>query len=105
MNEFYLILGMAIVTFIIRYPVLAFLSKLNIPEKYTTGLNYVPPAVLTAIIIPKLILSEGKIDFSNNNAPLISGIIAILISWKSKNLLLTIVLGMIAYLGLRWLNI
>ena len=105
MNEFMLIFGMAIVTFLIRYPVLAFIGKMNLPDKFTDSLRYVPPAVLTAIIIPELFLTEGKVDLSLNNAALFAGLIAAIISWRSKNLLLTIVIGMAAFLGWRWLMI
>ncbi|MBT3239677.1 MAG: AzlD domain-containing protein [Chloroflexi bacterium] len=103
MNEFLLIFGMALVTFIIRYPVLAFLSKMNLPEKYLSGLKFVPPTVLTAIIIPQLLFDKDKLDISFQNPQLIAGVLAALIAWKSKNLLLTIVLGMGIYLGLRWI--
>ncbi len=105
MDEFLLIFGMALVTFLIRYPVLAFLSKMNIPEKYLDGLRFVPPTVLTAIIIPQLFFDNKQFDISFQNPQLIAGFIAALIAWKSKNLLLTIVLGMVFYLGWRWLSI
>ena len=44
------IAGMALVTFMIRYPVLAFLGKIPLPEPLFRALKYVPPAVLTAIV-------------------------------------------------------
>lgn len=104
MNEFTLILGMAIVTFLIRYPVLAFIGRMNLPDKFMDSLRFVPPAVLTAIIIPELFLREGKIDLTLNNAGLVAGILAAIISWRSKNILLTIVIGMAAFLGWKWLT-
>lgn len=103
MNEFWLIAGMMAVTFGIRYPVLALLSKAAMPQTVFDALKYVPAAVLTAIIIPPMLLPDGKLDLSINNAPLFAGIASILIAWKSKNLLLTIVLGMLSLWGWRWL--
>jgi branched-subunit amino acid transport protein len=102
-NEAWLILGMMVVTFGARYPVLAILSQTPLPKGIFRALNYVPPAVLTAIIVPAILLPDGEISFSLNNAPLFAGIISMIIAWRSKNLLLTIVLGMGAFWGWRWL--
>jgi branched-subunit amino acid transport protein len=103
MNEFLLLLGMFLVTFGVRYPVLAFISRIRLPVIITTGLKYVPPAVLTAIIVPAVLLPEGdKIRFDLTNAPLFASITAILVSWRTKNLLLTILFGMAAFWIWRW---
>jgi len=99
MNEFLLILGMFLVTFGVRYPVLTLVSRVQLPEILESGLKYVPPAVLTAIIVPAVLLPEGdKISVSLANAPLYAGIMAVLVAWRTKNLLLTILTGM----GMLW---
>src|SRR5207302_6158295 len=51
-NEVLLIAGMALVTLAIRYPLLALVGKVSLPEPVLRALKYVPPAVLTAIIVP-----------------------------------------------------
>jgi branched-subunit amino acid transport protein len=97
---------MALVTFAVRYPVLALLGKIPMPEPIFRALKYVPPAVLTAIILPLVILNKDKgniLDLSLTNHYLIAGIVAALVAWRSKNLLLTIILGMLALWGWRWL--
>jgi branched-subunit amino acid transport protein len=104
-NELLIILGMALVTFAIRYPLLALVSKITLPQIVLRALKYVPPAVLTAIIVPA-VLFRGKDDqllVSSSNDYLIAGIVCVLVAWRSKNLLLTIVIGMIVVLGWRWL--
>ncbi len=99
MNEFILILGMALVTFAVRYPVLVLVGKIPLPDRVFRALRYVPPAVLAAIIVPAVLLPDGvQIDFSPSNSYLIAGIVAALIAWRTKNLLLTIVLGMAVFL-------
>jgi branched-subunit amino acid transport protein len=100
--EILMVLGMMAVTFGVRYPVLALVSKLSLPQAVLDALKFVPPAVLTAIIAPAVLMPAGQVDFRLNNAYLIAGIAAALISWRTKNLLLTIVLGMAIFLGLRW---
>ena len=103
MNEFLLLAGMFLVTFGVRYPVLAFVSRIRLPEVVEQGLKYVPPTVLTAIIISSVIVPDGNIDLSISNIPLVASLIAVLIAWRTKNLLLTIVIGMSALWALRWL--
>lgn len=93
-NEVILILGMAIVTFGVRYPVLALVGKMELPPAVIRGLKYVPPAVLTAIVFPAVLLQDGELAIRVDNAYLIAAIASILIAWRTRNLLWTIVLGM-----------
>lgn len=98
MNELLLILGMALVTFGVRYPMLAIVGRLQLPDPLLRALRYVPVAVLTAITVPAMLMPEGTIDIRLDNTYLIGGIIAALVAWRTKNLLLTIVVGMAAFL-------
>jgi branched-subunit amino acid transport protein len=103
-NEFVLIAGMAFVTIIVRYPVLALVGKIPLPDRVFRALRYVPPAVLTAIIVPSVVMPTGRADFSPTNSYLVAGVISVIIAWRTKNLLLTIVLGMALFLALRVLT-
>lgn len=100
MNEVVLIAGMAAVTFAVRYPVLALVGRLELPPRVLAALRFVPTAVLMAIIVPAMLAPApaGEVSISPTNAYLIAGIFAVFISWRTKNLLLTIVLGMAAFL-------
>ncbi|MBZ0298964.1 MAG: AzlD domain-containing protein [Anaerolineae bacterium] len=98
MNEALLVLGMALVTFLIRYPMLAIVGRLQLPDWLIRALRYVPVAVLTAIIMPIMLLPNGELDLRPSNAFLVGGIAAGIIAWRTKNLLLTIVLGMAIFL-------
>lgn len=99
MNELLLILGMGLVTFAVRYPVLVLVSKIPLPDRVFRALRYVPPAVLAAIIAPAVLMPDEKtISLSPSNSYLIAGIIAGIIAWRSKSLLLTILLGMVVFL-------
>jgi branched-subunit amino acid transport protein len=104
MNETLLILGMALVTFIVRYPVLALMGRIALPEPLLRALRYVPPSVLAAIIVPELVLDKtGTLALRAENSALLAGIITFLVAWRTKNLLLTIVCGMLALWGLKLL--
>jgi branched-subunit amino acid transport protein len=104
-NEFLMIFGMMLVTFGVRYPVLALVGKIDLPKPVLRALKYVPPAILAAIIVPEVLIREDQLYIAPDNSYLVAGIIAALVAWRSRNLLLTIVLGMLAMWGWRWLMI
>lgn len=103
-NELLMIIGMTAVTFGVRYPVLALVGKLQLPDRLSRALRYVPVAVLTAIIVPELLIRGGTWQVNPTNAYLVAGIVAALVSWRTKNLLLTIVIGMGVFLLWRALT-
>lgn len=96
-NEVFLILGMAIVTFGIRFSLLAFADRITLPDMLKQSLKYIPPAVLTAITVPAVLMPGGEIRFSLENPYLIAGILATIAATVSKNLLITILIGLLAF--------
>jgi branched-subunit amino acid transport protein len=92
-SEWLMIIGMALVTFAVRYPLLVLVGRIKLSPTVVRALRYVPPAVLAAIITPTIIMPQGTIDISLNGF-MVSGIVSILVAWRLKNLLLTIVIGM-----------
>lgn len=101
MNEVLLVAGMALVTFLIRYPLLELVGKIELPERLFKALRYVPPAVLAAIIVPSVIMPKGEIALTPANPFLVAGVVSALVAWRSKNLLLTVIIGMITLLAYR----
>lgn len=98
-TELLLLVGMTLVTFSTRYPVMVFLSRRELPEVFKQALGYVPPVVLVAIIVPEVLAPGGQVQFGLSNSALIASTVAILVSWRTKNLLATIIVGM----GVYWL--
>src|SRR5512135_333195 len=96
MNLWLIILGMGIVTFGIRLVPIVLLGRVEIPLIVQQALRFVPPAVLTAIVVPELLYHGNQIDLSLTNLRLLAGLIAIVVAWRTKNALLTIGVGMIA---------
>ncbi len=93
-HEVLMIVGMMLVTIAPRYGVLALLGRVDMPRPALRALKYVPVAVLSAITLPALLLRQGELNLALENSFLIAGVAAGVIAWRSKNLLLTIVLGM-----------
>ena len=102
MNEALMIGGMALVTFLIRYPVLALAGKINMPKRVLDALRYVAPSVLAAIVVPVVLLPNDKpIQRPVDAVPLVATLLAALVMWRSKSLLATIIVGILAFLLLR----
>jgi branched-subunit amino acid transport protein len=96
MTLWLIILGMGIVTFGIRLVPIVLLGRFEIPDPMQRALRFVPPAVLTAIIVPELLYRNDQLDVSLTNVRLLAGLIAIVVAWRTKNALITIGVGMIA---------
>lgn len=97
-NEVMLLGGMTLVTFLIRYPLLAMSGRLTLPSRLLQALNYVPPAVLTAIIVPTVLIEGDRLWLGVDNPRLMGALAAIGIGLWKKNLLLTILVGMGVFL-------
>lgn len=85
-----------------RYSFLIFLSDRKMPALALKALRYAPVTVLFAIVIPSVLRTDGAIDISLN-PKIIATIVAIFISWRSRNILYTIAGGMIVFWLSRWL--
>ncbi len=90
------VIAMGLVTFAIRFSLIGALGKVTLPPLLVRSLRYVPPAVLTAIIVPELVLPGGTLDLSLGNARLLAGALAALVAWRTKNVILTVIVGMAA---------
>jgi branched-subunit amino acid transport protein len=96
MNLWPIIIGMGLVTFGIRLVPIVLLGRIEIPLLVQRALRFVPPAVLTAIVVPELLYRDGQIDASLTNVRLLAGLMAVVVTWRTKNALITIGVGMVA---------
>jgi branched-subunit amino acid transport protein len=94
MPAWLVILLMGLVTYLIRLSLIGGLGKVDLPPLVRRALRFVPPAVLTAIIVPEVLLPAGVIDFSLDNTRLLAGLLAALVAWRTKNVVLTVAAGM-----------
>lgn len=97
-----LLLG-GLLTYLLRLSFIA-LSGREFPAWLERSLRFVPPAVLTAILFPELFMQSGALDISLGNNRLLAGLVAILVAWRTRSMLLTILAGMGALLLLQWLR-
>jgi branched-subunit amino acid transport protein len=100
---FFILIGMTAVTYIPRVLPLWLLTKREIPEALRIWLQYIPPAILAALLMPSLMVQNERLNFSWENTALLAAIPTFLIAYRFKNTLITIVAGMIIVGLLRWL--
>jgi branched-subunit amino acid transport protein len=93
-NIWLIMLAGGAITFLTRLSFIAILGQREIPAWLQRSLRLVPPAVLTAILVPELIFHSGSLDLSLGNFRLIAGLLAALVAWRTRNTLLTILVGM-----------
>lgn len=94
MNLWLTMIAIGLATFAIRLSFIYLFGKVEMPDLVKRALRYVPPAVLSAIVFPELLLPGGQFDLSFGNGRLIAGLLAAVVAWRTKNVVLTIVTGM-----------
>jgi branched-subunit amino acid transport protein len=97
-HELLVILGMAAVTFSVRYSFFVLGDRVAFPTWVKRALHYVPVAVLTAIVAPMVLLPDGTHwQLSWRNAWLMGALTSGVMAWKRLHLLAAIGGGMAVY--------
>ena len=91
-----LILGGGLITFGIRLSFIALFGRVDMPPALTRALRFVPPAVLSALVAPALFAPGDALFLSLSNDRLLAGLLAVLVAWRTKNVLLTLAVGLAA---------
>jgi len=94
-----LIIGLGLATFLTRLSFIWLFQHWQPPGWLKRSLRFVPVTVLTAIAIPELLLPGGSWVVPFTNPRLIAGVVAILVAWRSRSMLLTILAGMAVLLA------
>jgi branched-subunit amino acid transport protein len=89
-------LGMGAITYAIRLSFILLWGKITMPPTLQRSLRFVPPAVLSAIIFPEILRNGGAWNVTPLNPRLLAGVIAALVAWRTRNTMLTILVGMAA---------
>ncbi len=80
-------------TFALRASFLAFANRLvDLPPLAQRVLRQIPPAVLAALVVPSLVRPDGDLDLWQPR--LLAGLVAAAVSWRTRNVGLTLVVGM-----------
>ncbi len=97
MAEAALILGMMTVTYATRYMILGLWGRAALPKPVLRWLRFVPISVLTAIIVLSTLAPQGTVDLRPANAYFWGGLATALIAWRTRQMLPTIIGGMLFF--------
>lgn len=104
MSLWWVVIGMGLITFALRLSLIAVAGRVAIPGIVEKGLRFAPASVLSAIVFTELLQPEGRLDLSLGNGRLLAGIAAIIVAYRTRNVLLTIAAGMLALWILQWMG-
>jgi branched-subunit amino acid transport protein len=93
LDKILIFLGMALVTFLTRYTMIALFGH-GLSPRLQRWLNYVPAAVLSALIAPAALAPQGKIALGLPAAALMAGILA---AFRTRNVFWTILAGLAVF--------
>jgi branched-subunit amino acid transport protein len=94
-----LVLGMGIVTYVPRWIPLIFLSRRRLPEWLRQWLDFIPVAILSALILPDLVTAGAPRHLTVFQPALLVSIPTFIFAWKTRSLAGTVIFGM----ALFWL--
>ena len=82
-------------TFLLRFLFIYLFGKIAMPNWLGRALRFVPAAALAALVFPALTHPSGYLDLSLHNLRLLAGLGGAIVAWKTRNVLLTILVGMV----------
>ncbi len=95
MNIWLVMAAGGLATFAMRLSFIYLFGRLTLPETLRRALRFVPPAVLSAIILPALVAPSGMLEISPSNERMLAGAVAMLVAWRTRSVLATILAGML----------
>lgn len=98
------IIAAAVGTYLLRLSFVEALADREIPPRIETALRFVPPAVLAALVLPKLLLVDSSLAVELGNDRLIAGFVAAIAAFYTEDMFATVAVGMGALWTLMWLG-
>lgn len=100
------IVGLACVTVITRGFFFISSKPWSLPAWAERGLQYAPIAALTAVVVPEVVMTQGQLIGTWQDARIFGAVVGAAVFFWRRNVLWTIVAGMAVYLplhlGLGW---
>lgn len=100
MTVWLVLMGMGLVTFALRLALVLLIGRMELPQSLRRLLRFVPPAVLGAIIFMAVLMPapDGVLLLSPlANVQIIAAGMAVLVAWRTKKILPTILVGIVSF--------
>ncbi|QLC73643.1 AzlD domain-containing protein [Pseudomonas sp. LPB0260] len=91
-----IILTIGVGTYALRLSFIEMLGRRSPPPYLQRALRFVPAAVMAALVLPALVNVDGAVDLSLGNERLLAGALAAFVAWRTRQVLLTLAVGMAA---------
>lgn len=98
------IVGMALVTYLTRAPLLLALARRPLPPRLRLWLRLIPLAVLPALALPMVLLDQGRLAPSVTHPPLWGAVVVVALASRRVNLLVTVAVAVAVVAGFRMLG-
>lgn len=95
------ILGLALVTVLSRCFFFILDRPWSLPDWAHRALNYAPVAALAGVVIPEVVMADGRLVTTLLDARLFAALVGVAVYFWRRSVLLTLVLGMAVYLPLH----
>ena len=102
-SNIWIVLVIGLGTYLMRAGSILLGSQVEWSAKTKEWLYYVTPAVLGALLGPLLFMNGTQFIPIMHNAVLWGAIPTVIVAWYSRNLWLTIAVGVISYTGVQYL--
>jgi branched-subunit amino acid transport protein len=102
---FLTMLGMLVVTYLPRLLPLWLFSSRSLPPVVVSWLRYVPVAVLSAMLLPSLVLVEERVQLGFDNLYLWAAVPTFIVAWRTKSLFGSVVVGMVIVAAARYFGL
>jgi|TARA_B110000014_G_scaffold236862_1_gene202408 branched-subunit amino acid transport protein len=86
-----------ILTYLTRMTMIALVSREMLGDKIKAVLEYVPSAVFPAIIFPAIFINDFGSFVEINDPKIFGAIVAVIVGYFSKNIIATILAGLLSY--------
>lgn len=95
------IVGLAVITFVTRGFFMLPERKVPLPEWLRQGLRYAPLAALAAVVVPEIVMTQGRLIDTFADARLYAAAVAVAYFFWRRDILGTILTGTAVMLALR----
>jgi len=97
--------GIGLLTCLMRLAFLWPSARALVPRRIEEALRFVPPAALTALIVPDLLRQSGFFLPSVDIARFVAALVALVVAWRTRRIVVTLILGMATLWLLTYLRL
>ena len=98
-------IALALVAYFTRFSMVALLGKVTLPIWAQRAFKLTVPAVFMAIVLPGVVTLNQELALNPfRNYRIAAALVAALVAWRTRNMLLTMLAGMGVLWALGWLS-